>query len=138
MMLSERLTEHQVRLDAELPEDLPSIRLHPLSLDQVILNVMKNAVDAMADLSSDDKSIHIAASKASDNRVSITIEDLGGGIPEDVLPHIFDRFFTTKGAVKGTGIGLSYVKALVTEAGGAITAGNTSLGARFEILLPHV
>jgi signal transduction histidine kinase len=138
MMLSEKLTEHQVRLDAELPEDLPSIRLHPLSLDQVILNVMKNAVDAMADLSSDDKSIQITASKASDNRVSITIEDLGGGIPEDALPHIFDRFFTTKGAVKGTGIGLSYVKALVTEAGGAITAGNTSLGARFEILLPHV
>lgn len=138
MMLSERLIEHQVRLDAELPEDLPSIRLHPLSLDQVILNVMKNAVDAMADLSSDDKSIQITASKASDNRVSITIEDLGGGIPEDALPHIFDRFFTTKGAVKGTGIGLSYVKALVTEAGGAITAGNTSLGARFEILLPHV
>jgi signal transduction histidine kinase len=138
MMLSERLIEHQVRLDAELPEDLPSIRLHPLSLDQVILNILKNAVDAMADLSSDDKSIHITASKASDNRVSITIEDLGGGIPEDALPHIFDRFFTTKGAVKGTGIGLSYVKALVTEAGGAITAGNTSLGARFEILLPHV
>ena len=138
MMLSEKLTEHQVRLDAELPDNLPSIRLHPLSLDQVILNILKNAVDAMADLSSDDKSIHIAASKASDNRVSITIEDLGGGIPEDVLPHIFDRFFTTKGAAKGTGIGLSYVKALVTEAGGAITAGNTSSGARFELFLPHV
>lgn len=138
MMLSEKLTEHQVSLDAELPDNLPLIRLHPLSLDQVILNILKNAVDAMADLSSDDKSIHIAASKASDNRVSITIEDLGGGIPEDVLPQIFDRFFTTKGAAKGTGIGLSYVKALVTEAGGAITAGNTSSGARFEILLPHV
>ena len=71
-----------------------------------------------------------------DDKVAITVDDTGGGIPVDVLPHLFDPFYTTKEPGHGTGLGLSVAYGIVGEMGGTLQAENLEDGARFTILLP--
>ncbi len=70
--------------------------------------------------------------------VHITTEDTGVGIPEDILPRIFDPFYTTKEMGKGTGLGLSISYGIIRDMNGIIVADNIGNGARFEITLPIV
>jgi C4-dicarboxylate-specific signal transduction histidine kinase len=72
----------------------------------------------------DDKGVHISA------------EDAGGGIPADVLPRIFEPFYTTKEIGKGTGLGLSVSYGIIKDMNGTIVADNINGGARFTITLP--
>jgi C4-dicarboxylate-specific signal transduction histidine kinase len=71
-----------------------------------------------------------------DNGVHITSEDTGGGIPDDVLPRIFEPFYTTKPMGKGTGLGLSVSYGIIRDMNGAIVADNVDGGARFTITFP--
>ncbi len=73
-----------------------------------------------------------------DDRVCLKIEDSGGGIPEDVLPRVFEPFYTTKEIGKGTGLGLSVSYGIIRDMDGAIEVENGSQGACFTITLPAV
>ena len=68
--------------------------------------------------------------------VYITCEDTGGGIAENVLPRVFEPFYTTKEIGKGTGLGLSVSYGIIRDMKGSITAENSNDGARFTIILP--
>jgi len=103
---------------------------------QVVLNIMNNAKDILIERDVPDKKI-ILEVKTIDNIALITIEDNAGGIPEDILPKIFDPYFTTKHQAIGTGIGLYMSNSIVTQSlHGKIYVKNTNLGAKFFIELP--
>lgn len=102
---------------------------------QVVLNLLSNAVEAVVETTEKELIIDIYDK---DDKIYLTIEDTGGGVPYDIIDKIFDPYFTTKGDKSGTGIGL-YVCKLVIDVHmlGKITVDNASKGAKFCIALPR-
>jgi two-component system, NtrC family, C4-dicarboxylate transport sensor histidine kinase DctB len=108
---------------------------HAVQLEQVILNLVRNALDAVAE--KDDGRIVITA-RASESSVSIKVADNGPGIPASQIDQIFDPFFTTKALGKGLGLGLSISYGIVQDFGGQIHAGNLPEGgAELTVELPR-
>lgn len=115
---------------------------HKNDLSQVVMNAVSNAKDAIlikrnAEQSKFEGAIKITLSKQGDNIVEVFIEDNGIGIPDEILPKIFDRYFSTKGK-DGTGIGMYISKILIDKLGGTISCGNTEKGAYILLRLPAV
>ena len=105
-------------------------------LSQVIINLLNNAKDILLEQNIDDPTVKILLEKC-DNNAVITIEDNGGGIPEDILPKIFDPYFTTKHQSQGTGLGLHMSKDIIEKhLNGRIYAQNNNNGATFTIIIP--
>ena len=103
-------------------------------LNHVFMNIILNAAQAME--SKGTLTIRTGLSESGE-RVVVEIEDTGPGIPDDVLPHIFEPFYTTKDEGKGTGLGLSLVYSIIDRHGGRVSARNSSAGgAVFRIELP--
>jgi two-component system, NtrC family, C4-dicarboxylate transport sensor histidine kinase DctB len=108
---------------------------HAVQLEQVILNLVRNALDAVAD--QEDGRISISA-QASENHVLIKVADNGPGIPTNQIDQIFDPFFTTKALGKGLGLGLSISYGIVQDFGGQIHARNLpGGGAELTVELPR-
>ena len=101
-------------------------------LKQVFLNLMLNACEVMPD--GGDIEVTVRPAPSADNSVQISIKDTGGGIPADMLPKIFNPFFTTKR--HGTGLGLAIVNRILMNHNGSITAANEGKGAVFTVTLP--
>ncbi|MDD1607388.1 MAG: AAA family ATPase [Methylococcaceae bacterium] len=114
-------TNVQIRLD--LADNLPAIHFCADSLQQVLINLLLNARDALSDTAA--PRIDIAA-QLNGALLELTVCDNGSGIPEAILTRIFDPFFTTKPPGKGTGLGLSVSHRLIEEAGGSIMVQNKS------------
>jgi PAS domain S-box-containing protein len=123
-----------IEIVTELPKSCPSILGHVIQLEQVILNLLANARDAMSD--KDVPAKILLRVSADDENVRITTEDTGGGIPKDILERIFEPFYTTKKIGEGTGLGLSVSYGIVRDMGGRIFAENFNDGARITIILP--
>lgn len=123
----------RVRLYDEIDDNLPKINGNRQGLQQVFLNLITNAVQAMprgGDLT-------IRASLEDTNRIRIQVQDTGRGISEEHLPHIFDPFFTTKDVGKGTGLGLSVSYGVVRKHGGKIgVKSKVGEGTTFTVVLP--
>jgi signal transduction histidine kinase len=119
-----------------LPEtSLPTLSGDPHQLMQVFLNLILNAEQAMREVR-DRGTLRIRLGKVGDS-VSATFQDDGPGIPVDILPNIFDPFYTTKRPGRGTGLGLSICKAILREHGGNIEAASgPGGGAVFTVTLP--
>ena len=100
------------------------------------MNLLSNARDAIAE-SEGEKKITLRVFD-DDEGVQISAEDTGGGIPEEVLPRIFEPFYTTKDMGKGTGLGLSVGYGIIRDMNGTIAAENINDGACFTITLPSV
>ena len=135
--LSSQMAKHnKVVITTDLEENLPFITISPSELQQVLLNLINNALDAMATTGG---TIAIATkiSRLEKDHIVITIEDNGPGIPESNLSRIFDPFFTTKPVGKGTGLGLSIVYGIIEKMGGKIDANSTvGVGTKFRIWIP--
>lgn len=120
------------RLELALADELPRIRGHRVRLQQVLLNLLINAREAVGD----EGTIEVATTEC-DGAVQIEIADDGPGIPAADLPRIFDPFFTTKTRGKGTGLGLSICYGIVREHDGEIFVDSREGdGTRFRIVLP--
>ncbi|MEA3354352.1 MAG: ATP-binding protein [Campylobacterota bacterium] len=105
-------------------------------LSQVLLNVLNNAKDILLNNNIESKKIILSVLKEDDNAV-VTIEDNAGGIPKEIMPKIFDPYFTTKHQSQGTGIGLYMSNTIVKNSlKGKIYAENTQQGAKFIIKIP--
>ncbi len=108
----------------------------PSELSQVIMNIMTNSKDALIKLEKQDKWIEISVKKKN-NEAVITIEDNAGGIADDILPNIFNQYFTTKSEGNPAGIGLYTSKELVEKNfNGKLSVENTQNGAMFTIIIP--
>jgi signal transduction histidine kinase len=130
--LLHRLTGPDVELVTDLAAGLPAVEADRSQLDQVVINLVLNARDAMP---SGGKLV--IATAVSDSEVELRVEDSGTGIEEDVLPHVFEPFFTTKDIGRGTGLGLATVHGIIEQAGGRIDIGSrVGEGTRVEIFLP--
>jgi PAS domain S-box-containing protein len=122
-----------IRIHLSLAEDLPDVFADPHQLQQVFLNMVNNAVDAILE-SSKDGDLWVAT-HADDTKVCIEFTDSGPGVQE--ASRVFDPFYTTKPVGKGTGLGLSICYGIVTEHGGTIRVRNLPhRGASFTIELP--
>jgi two-component system NtrC family sensor kinase len=122
-----------VKTVLKLKADLPQVLIDPGQLQQVVVNIALNAVDAMEE--SGILTVETNGASASEE-VLLQISDTGKGIPEEILPLIFEPFFTTKKVGHGTGLGLSIVHGIVTRAGGKIEVASSPRGATFTIRLP--
>ena len=112
------------------------VTLNVGELCQVLINILNNAKDILEEKQIEEPWVKLDLLKA-ENSVIITIEDNGGGIPEDIIPKIFDQYFTTKHDGKGTGLGLHMSYRIVTESlKGDLYVQNTQNGAKFFIELP--
>jgi two-component system NtrC family sensor kinase len=114
--------------------DVPTITCSPSQINQVFLNLINNAAQA---IESGRGVITLTTRMQGAEHVAVEIEDSGKGIAPDVLPRIFDPFFTTKAVGKGTGLGLSIAYKIVAQHGGTISADSTpGAGTKFTVVLP--
>ncbi len=127
---------NNVIIETELNEGIPYIRISPSELQQVILNLINNAIDAM-EKSGGTIKIVTKISTIESKHLVIVIEDNGPGIPRDNLARIFDPFFTTKPVGKGTGLGLSICYGIIEKMNGKIDVhSEVGVGTRFRIWIP--
>jgi len=127
-----RCAKEGIELAGSLSPDLPEILADPAQLNQVIVNLIINALQAMK--TGDRLTIRTLAGE---EHVSLMIEDTGIGMDEEVMKQIFTPFFTTKDVGQGTGLGLPVVHGIVTSHGGSIKIeSKPNQGSRFEIQLP--
>ena len=123
------------QLETSLEANLPAINGDPVQLQQVLLNLVINAFDAMRDGPPPGRKVLIATQSNGDGTVRTSVRDHGVGIPEEMRDRVFDPFFSTK--TEGLGMGLAIVRSIVEAHGGTITAANAhDGGARFEFILP--
>jgi len=129
----------------ETPLQAAGVRLHlqvsrpawvrgdAIRLEQVMINLLRNALDAMASVPA--KDLHITL-QVHGEHWQLGIADSGSGIASEHLSHLFDPFFTTKPIGEGLGLGLAVSLAIAHEHGGRLSAENLERGARFTLALP--
>ena len=124
-----------VEIEKQLADTLPVVRGDVIHLQQVILNLILNGMEAMSESSESNRRLTIRTAYDGQGNVEVAVEDSGPGIPSERLPRLFDSFFTTK--THGMGLGLSIVRSIVEAHGGRIWAeNNSSGGACFRFTLP--
>ena len=123
-----------IRLDLHLREDIPAIVSDKGQLQQVFLNIVNNAVDAVGK----DGVIEIRTDIKDEHTVTVLIKDTGPGIPQEILRHIFEPFYTTKEKGKGTGLGLSISYGIMQKLGGTILVrSEVNKGTAFTVEIPQ-
>jgi two-component system sensor histidine kinase DctS len=124
----------RVRVEVALSENDPEILGDPVLLQQVVLNLLRNAMDAMAATPPEGREIRVATSVSPDG-VAVSIADRGAGIPDDVRAHLFQPFFTTK--AEGMGMGLNICRSILELHRGRVWADpNPGGGTVFSFSLP--
>jgi two-component system, cell cycle sensor histidine kinase and response regulator CckA len=144
LRLTQPLLRDHMRLTLNLAEDLPAVYGDSSQMEQVFVNLIVNALDAMPDGGGLTIATHVAlrnqrdaAKRNKGELVQISITDTGVGIPIEIQPAIFEPFFTTKPEGKGTGLGLSSAFGIVRQHGGKIDVSSSpGKGATFTVTLP--
>jgi len=134
-MVDHDLHIHGISISTEFQEDVPQVRADPIQLQQVILNLVRNAIDAIAIGPATIKAIRLVTTYDGKSAVSLYVQDTGPGIATENETQIFDPFFTTK--TSGMGLGLSISRRIIEDHGGDLRLTETSSrGCTFEIVLP--
>ncbi len=142
-----RLIGEDIRLECELDPNLLKVRIDPVQLEQILMNLAINARDAMprggvlriTTRNRIDEDVHVSdrASARPTLWVELSIEDNGIGMDEEVKAHLFEPFYTTKGIGRGTGLGLATVYGIVHQANGTVQVeSQIGAGSTFRVLLP--
>jgi PAS domain S-box-containing protein len=133
---SNDLQRTRVILQLELAEDLPTVTGDRIQLQQVILNLMRNAIDAMAELNDRPRQLLIKTERDEGDRLRLTVRDVGVGLPSEKLDSLFDAFHTTKRG--GMGIGLFVSRSILERHHGRLWAQpNDGPGATFAFSIPR-
>jgi len=140
-LLGHRLREKKINLIKDYPSAISNLMIDRLQIEQVIINILNNACDAIKNRGEIKISLKEYSVDPDNNEVSrgilITINNSGDKIPEDIIEQIFEPFFTTKPEGKGTGLGLSISRKIILRHSGTIKVQNTETGPAFIIKLPY-
>jgi signal transduction histidine kinase len=132
IMIGEEANRHALTVRTELAQGLPSVMADRVQLQQALMNLMLNAIEAMQDTTGE---LSIKSQLGEDGKVLISVSDTGVGLPIENLENIFNAFFTTK--PRGTGLGLAITRSVIQSHGGHIWAtANSGGGATFRFTLP--
>src|SRR5262249_29253562 len=130
------LQRHRVIFQAEFAHDLPSIIGDRVQLQQVILNLLRNASEAMSSVEDRPRQLLVRTERDDGNRVRLTVRDAGVGFGPDSSERLFDAFYTTKSG--GMGIGLSVSRSIIERHHGRLWAeSNDGPGATFSFAIPY-
>ena len=143
-MVEAQYVAENIEIEVRYPPYYGKIKGRPIQLEQVILNLINNARDA---INQHRKKTNAPQSKngiisivmtydQAEGKINIAVTDTGGGIPQDAIKRLFDPFFTTKEVGKGTGLGLSVSYGIIAAMGGDIHVRNIHNGARFDVSIP--
>ncbi|MCU1240807.1 MAG: sensor signal transduction histidine kinase [Candidatus Acidoferrum typicum] len=133
-LMRSEVTQHSISVRTELAENIPQITGDRVQLQQVFMNLMINAIDAMKDMDGT-RDLTISSLRAENEQLMVSISDTGVGIPPQQADQIFNAFFTTK--PHGTGMGLRISRSIVESHGGRLwAAANSPHGASFHLTLP--
>ncbi|MFL9960084.1 AAA family ATPase [Paraburkholderia sediminicola] len=136
-LVQRELLNHRVSLRLELASDLPPVLGDRVQLQQVLINLVINGIQAMADIGDNSRELLIESHRDNDGHVLVTVQDSGPGIDPEIATRLFDAFFTTK--ADGMGMGLSICRSIIEAHGGQVWASNhAGRGARFQLSLPWV
>jgi two-component system sensor histidine kinase AtoS len=124
------MRECGVELRLDLPGDLPEVRVDPMQMEQAVVEIISNALDAMPN----GGRLSVGAELDGNSEVTLDITDTGTGIPESVLPSVCEPFFTTR--VEGTGLGLAIAKRYVEQNGGRLEITSRPGATRVRVRLP--
>jgi len=130
------LVTRHIEVSTDLAPRLPAVTADRVQLQQVLLNLLINASEAMSANTADERRLTVSTQPLAGGGVEVSVADRGPGIPEDRQPRLFEPFFTTK--PQGLGLGLSISRSIVTAHGGRLwSTNNPYRGATFHVALPH-
>ncbi|HEY1685697.1 MAG TPA: PAS domain-containing protein [Tepidisphaeraceae bacterium] len=112
--------QERVIVHEKLAADLPAVQADSIQITQVLVNLIRNAIDAMGSIKPSDRCVTVTTNPAPENSVCISVADTGTGVPAENIPRLFDAFYTTK--QNGLGIGLALCRMIVENHGGQIYA----------------
>ncbi len=137
LLVRDEVSRNGIALRTELAQDLPPVLMDPVQIQQVVLNLVVNAVDAMAGVVDRTRELLIATDADASGQVRVTVRDSGVGLPPTQADQIFDAFYTSKDS--GMGIGLAISRTIIEAHGGRVWATkNPGPGATFRFTLPTV
>jgi C4-dicarboxylate-specific signal transduction histidine kinase len=126
---------HSCEVETSLASGLPLVEADPTQMQQLLINLVNNAFDAMLEMPSDRRKVHILTQSNDGDTVRVTVRDQGMGVPKEAEERLFEHFFTTK--KDGLGMGLAIARSIVESHGGNIDTKNDETGgARFSFTLP--
>ena len=133
ILLDDAARRNSISIRTNLDAALPTTSADRVQLQQVLMNLMLNGIEAMKDVNGE---LSVTSKRTADGRLSISVSDAGIGLPGGEPERIFEAFFTTK--PQGTGMGLSISRRIVESHGGRLWATpNTGRGATFQLTLPN-
>jgi two-component system NtrC family sensor kinase len=137
-MVENKASVEGITITQEISEDIPPVQGDPGQLQQVLINLFNNAIDAIVEIhGSEGGKLNIGAGLKGDGKVQISVKDNGAGISPENLKKIFSPFFTTKPVGKGTGLGLSVCYGIIDNMGGVMeVSSQKGAGTTFTIDLP--
>jgi signal transduction histidine kinase len=132
VMLQKEANRHSVAMRTDLTNGLPNVTADRVQLQQALMNLMLNGMEAMPDSTGE---LSIKSQFGEDGKVLISVSDTGVGLPTGKVDQMFNAFFTTKS--QGSGLGLAITRSIVESHGGRIWAtANSGPGATFQFTLP--
>ena len=137
-MIEKKASVHGIRIEQKVSPDVSPVHVDPPQLQQVLLNLFNNAIDAIMEKHGvEGGELVIEAVRSDDGKAQITVKDNGCGISPENLDKIFSPFFTTKPVGKGTGLGLSICYGIIGNMGGAMeVSSEKGMGTALTIRLP--
>ena len=133
VLLGSEADRYSITMRTDLAAELPQVTADRVQLQQVLMNLMLNGIDAMKDVDGT-RELTIKSQRAQDGQLQVSVSDTGAGLPPQQEDHIFDAFFTTK--ADGSGMGLRISRSIVESHGGRLwAAANSPRGANFYFTL---
>ena len=134
-LVNPEIRKNGISLNMVLASDLPKVLAHAIEIEQVAMNLVRNAIEAMANNEEDRTSMQIKTSCSGNGNVEVAVSDSGQGLEDKAMGSLFSAFYTTKSS--GTGLGLSISKRIIETHGGELWAtDNQGPGATFHFTLP--
>lgn len=134
-LIGSDMRQHRVCYQFEPGSRLPPVRANPAQIQQLALNLMRNAIEAQMEVSAESRTVTLRTAVNEHGEVEITVSDSGPGVAPAIVPHLFQPFSTTK--PNGTGLGLAISRTIARAHSGTLTyQPNSPTGARFILTLP--